>query len=65
MHSGSAHQEWSLVNSTVKNSKIIAQSFRCPVDNSQAMVECLRTKNPYFIVYRTLKTFVSSYYLNQ
>jgi len=58
MHSGSAHQEWSLVNATVKNSRLIAQTFKCPQE-SHAMVECLRRQNPYFIVFRTMKTFVS------
>lgn len=61
MQSGSAHQEWSLVSETVKNSRVIAEALKCPVHNSYEMVNCLRTRNPYFVVYHTMNTFVRNF----
>lgn len=41
---GNASCEWAISSKVIASSKLFAQKLECPTEDSETMIECLRTK---------------------
>ena len=58
MQSAHPFSFWGVINRTVESSRIVAQSMECPIQNSKEMMNCIRSKDPVWVVARQVKVFV-------